>query len=53
MVFFFIACHKSEHSEEQLESLVNSTLSGAKPIGEYYKVQVITFYSLNFQRPRK
>jgi hypothetical protein len=41
MVFFFIACHKKEASEEQMEQTVKSAVTGGqKPLGDIYNIQV-------------
>ena len=42
MVFYFIACHRKDESEEQMEGRVKDTVtSGAKPLGEVYNIVVI------------
>jgi hypothetical protein len=41
MVFFFIACHKGEETEEMIEQEVKGVvMGGQKPLGEVYPVQV-------------
>lgn len=40
MVFFIIACHKKDHSEEQVEHIVQNNCNSGKGLGELFKVSV-------------
>ena len=47
MVFYIIACHKAEHSEEALEHDVQKAITaGGKQMGELFRVNVRKLFSI-------
>jgi hypothetical protein len=43
MVFFFIACHKPDRNEEDIENMVKTLAYSAKPLGDVYDIRVFLY----------